>query len=154
MSWLSSLFGGKKKAQPPPPQSTDDSTALIKEQMETQKRYQVELDFRSSREAAEAAQPISEVRREGFLGANILLSAGGMGGWSRNEISRGLRTNTQGSTYKMAAPPPPPPTPQEAAAAAGAMPWEEYMEATLNHYASTEWFKKISTDSGDWRAFR
>lgn len=124
MSWLSSLFGSKKSA--PPPQtstSSDNSEALIREQMATQKRYQIELDFRSSREAAEAAQPISEARREGFLGSNSLLSAGGMGGWSRNGISQGFRTNTQGSTYKMA--PPPPPTPQAAAAAAGAMPFEK-----------------------------
>lgn len=122
MSWLSSLFG-KKRSAPQIQQSvpTDNSEALIREQMATQKRYQMELDFRSSREAAEAAQPISEARREGFLGASSLLSAGGMGGWSRNGISRGNRTNTQSSTYRM---PAPPPTPQAAAAAAGAMPFE------------------------------
>lgn len=154
MSWLSSLFGSKKSA---PPQQTstssDNSEALIREQMDTQKRYQMELDFRSSREAAEAAQPISEARREGFLGSNSLLSAGGMGGWSRNGISQGSRTNIQGSTYRMATESP---TPQSAAASAGAMPHEVSQiikERLLSYYDSPNWFKKISTDSGDWRAF-
>jgi hypothetical protein len=60
-----------------------------------------------------------------------------MGGWSRNGISQGNRTNVQGSTYRM---PAPPPTPQAAASAAGAMPFE----------LPPQYFKKLWADWRKW----
>lgn len=96
MSWLSSLFGGRNKsaeiqaqnAQNEAKKQADAANALMAEQMELQKGYQLDLAEEGSRVAAKEAEMRSQFRREGLFSGASFQEFGKFGGFSREGVAR------------------------------------------------------------------